>query len=147
MMRPALHAVFPAALLAACAAAPAKAATCSVIPVGIAFGAYDPFSPTDLETAGTIRLECDAVVSATISLGTGAGDHTQRRMGNGQSALGYNLFTSSQRIVVWGDGTGGSSTVSVSTQAADLAVYGTVPARQNVTTGTYADTIVVTVTF
>jgi spore coat protein U-like protein len=147
MRRPALRAAFPAALLAACAAAPAKAAECAVIPVGVAFGAYDPFSPADLETVGTIRLECDAVVNATISLGTGAGDYAQRRMENGQSALGYNLFTSSQRIVVWGDGTGGSSPVSVSTQAADFAIYGTVPARQNVTTGTYADTIVVTVTF
>jgi spore coat protein U-like protein len=136
-----------AVLAGAGAAAPAQAADCSIIPVGVAFGSYDPFSPADLETVGTIRLECDSVVDATISLGAGAGDYTQRRMENGQSVLGYNLFTSSQRIVVWGDGTGGSSPVSVNAQSADFAIYGTVPARQNVTTGSYADTIVVTVTF
>ena len=51
---------------------------------------------------------CDAVVGVTTSLSPGAGSYSARQMSNATSNLAYNLFTSSQRIAVWGDGSGGS---------------------------------------
>ena len=133
--------------LALAAASPGDAASCVIAPQGVSFGNYDPFSGSDLEAVGNIRLECDAVVGVTTSLSPGAGSYSARQMSNATSNLAYNLFTSSQRIAVWGDGSGGSDTVSATVQAADFPVYGTIPARQNVTTGTYQDTVIITVTY
>jgi spore coat protein U-like protein len=63
------------------------------------------------------------------------------------SPLTYNLYTDASRLISWGDGSGGSSTVSMTGAAADIPVYGRMAARQNVPAGAYADTIVVTITY
>ena len=134
-------------LAAGAVAAPAQAATCDIIPQGVTFGAYDPFEPADLEGVGTIGISCDTDVSVTISLSTGAGSYALRRMGSGASQLTYNLYTNAQRIMVWGDGSGGSDTVSATVRTGQFTVYGRIPARQNVPRGDYDDTIFVTITY
>ncbi|MFN8986412.1 MAG: spore coat protein U domain-containing protein, partial [Burkholderiales bacterium] len=57
---------------------------------------------------------------------------------------------------VWGDGTGGSTTVTASLpaltatapiQTATHAVYGRIPARQDSPIGTYVASVVLTMTF
>jgi spore coat protein U-like protein len=68
-------------------------------------------------------------------------------MSTGSDQLNYNLFVDASRVVVWGDGSGGSSTVALTAAAADIPVYGRVPGGQNVPAGSYIDTIVVTVTY
>lgn len=128
-------------------ATPGIGASCVVITQGVSFGSYDPFRSTDLDGVGNVRLDCDVDVNATISLSTGAGTYSSRLMTNGLSNLGYNLFTTSQRAVVWGDGSGSSDSVSANVQTGDFPIYGTITARQNVTTGVYQDTVIVTVTY
>lgn len=128
-------------------AVPAHAATCDISPQGVSFGAYDPTEPSDLDGVGTIAIACDTEVTVTISLSPGAGSYGTRTMPGGTGQLSYNLYTTSQRVIVWGDGSGGSDSVSATLQSRDFTVYGTIPAGQNVAAGTYADTVVVTITY
>lgn len=98
-------------------------------------------------TTGTVEVSCGASASYTISLSAGFGTFASRVMTGGASQLDYNLFTDSQRVTVWGDGTAGSTTVSATGTGASYTVYGLIPARQNVPAGSYSDTITVTVTY
>jgi spore coat protein U-like protein len=76
----------------------------------------------------------------------------------GASSLSYNLYKSATRDAssVWGDGTGGSMTVSGSlptltagspTQTSTHAIYGRIPARQDIPVGAYTATVILTMTF
>lgn len=94
-----------------------------------------------------MNISCDAVVAFTVSLSTGSsGTYSQRRMTSGTAFLGYNLYVSALRTIVWGDGIT-TGTVSTVDNNVDLPVYGRIPGLQNVPPGAYSDTIIVTVTF
>lgn len=125
----------------------AAAATCSVSSPGVAFGGYDPLASAPTDGVGNIAVSCDGVASYTIALGPGGGDFTSRAMTNGSSALQYNLYTSPLRTTVWGDGSGNTSTVSDTATGGNYAVYGRINERQNVTAGTYSDTLTITITY
>ena len=52
--------------------------------------------------------------------------------------LNYNLYLNSARTTVWGDGTGGTSVLTVTLNAnvtRNQTVFSRVPARQDVTSG------------
>jgi spore coat protein U-like protein len=71
-------------------------------------------------------------------------------MTSGANLLNYSLYTNAARTTVWGDGSGGTSTVSNtgSGVAQNFTVYARVPLGQtSVATGAYADTVQVTVTY
>lgn len=134
--------------------------SCSVTASPFAFGDYDPFGLADIDAVGNVSVTCGALlvganISYEISLGPGAsGDQLNRAMSNGGDALAYNLFTDAARTTIWGDGTGGSNTVSFSyalslifSRTDDFPIYGRLPAGQNVSVGAYSDTLVVTVQF
>ena len=63
------------------------------------------------------------------------------------------MYTDPTRLLVWGDGSTGSHTVSDSYLALltpttkHYTVYGRVPGGQNKPAGTYSDTVTVTVTY
>lgn len=135
-----------AGLLAVMAAAPASAATCTVSPVSVIFGSYDSLNPSPLDGVGSVAVNCDAEVAYTISLSAGTGTYLDRRMSAGAAELSYNLYTDSTRTQVWGDSTTSSGMSAAGTDV-NLTIYGRIPARQNVTAGIYADTIIVTVTY
>ena len=136
-----------AAILAVAWGDPARAATCSVSASGVNFGSYDPLADSDADASGTIRLTCDEPTIATVTVEAASGSPSARAMSNGASRLAYNVYTSSQRTVMWGDGSGGSAAVTVQGSQADHAIYGTIPARQPVTAGMYQDTLIVTVSY
>jgi spore coat protein U-like protein len=125
----------------------AAAASCDAVSQGADFGAYDPLSTTVTDTVGSIGLRCDAPVSFTLSLSAGNGSFVERRMTSGAGQLGYNLYTDAGRTIVWGDGSGGSATVSTNAQSADFPVYGRMPPRQPVRAGVYTDMIVMTISY
>lgn len=125
---------------------------CSVDPTSVAFGVYSPFSGVPTDTAGTLRVSCDtATVGYTLLLTPGgAGSYSPRRLAGGAYTLAYNLYADALRTIVWGDGSGGTTTVSGAFAlpgAIDHTVYGRVPAQQNVGAGAYTDTITVTLNF
>lgn len=142
------------ALALAAIAAPAQA--CTVSSAGVAFGAYDPRSTGAWNGTGTISIACATTVTApvvTLSTG-GSGTYSSRRMTSGAWLLNYNLYTNSARTIIWGNGTGGSvsqtlsgGTISGGQRRFSPTVYGRIPALQNVGAGSYGDTIIMTVTF
>jgi len=126
--------------------APAWAA-CTVSATGVAFGPYDPFSLTSLDSTGNVAVTCSPASPYTIELSPGVGAQTARELRSGAHVLAYNLFTEATRSTVWGDGTGLTSTVSGSGTGGGHPIYGRIPARQNVAVGSYSDALTVTVTF
>ncbi len=160
----------PFALALASAALLASAAVfagvdCTVTASGPAFGTYDPTLSADDDSTGSVTVTCnyispgsvaDAVYTLALSTGS-SGTYAARRMNAGSSQLGYNLFTDAARSQVWGNATGGSAVISGTlrvgpgvgngTRSQTYTVYGRVPALQDADTGSYSDSILVTLTF
>jgi len=150
----------PSAALAAVALAvafmPAPARACTISVTGVAFGAYDPQLPAPDDSTGTVDLACHpSVQSPVVSMNAGSyGSMATREMASGTNRLDYNLYTTIARTVVWGDGSQGSATVTMTGGRVNAGVrrfsrtiYGRIPTGQFVAPGTYGDTITVTVTF
>ena len=122
---------------------------CTLNVTGVNFGSYDVFSNTPLDSTGNIDVNCPSGVGYSIALSAGGGTHTQRVMGSGAHRLNYNLYTAANRAVVWGDATSGTVTVNGTGIGVNVnhAVYGRIPALQNVHAGSYSDIIIVELTF
>lgn len=129
-------------------------ATCRVDPLPIRFGKYDPFSPSPLTGTGRIDLKCDAVgIRFRVKLDSGqnaVGFQPRRlKISSGQESLGYNLYRDITHTEIWGDGT--PPTViqeGVSSKKGaklSFTLYGRIPASQNISPGSYTDTVRVTV--
>jgi len=135
------------AAIIALAAAPAYAANCTLQVQGVAFGSYDTLSTQNTDSAGSVSVSCDSPDTFTIALSSGHGTMLSRQMQSGAYSLNYNLYTDSLRSIIWGDGTGSTTLVSTTASSATYAVYGRIPAAQNLPAGSYNDSITVTLTF
>ena len=121
---------------------------CQATATTLDFGTYQPIgthatAPLDNQTALNVYCTRKAVATIAMSAGTYALG-AQRRM---RSALGdflvYDLFSNSGMSVVW-DGTntvGVSSTSKFTPLGGGVPLYGRVPAGQDVSAGTYQDTV------
>ena len=128
---------------------------CIVAAQDLAFGGYDGTAAKAATSDITVR--CSNLTSYTVSLDAGGGTFAQRLLsGNGANKLQYNLFTSVAATTIWGDGTNSTGTVSgtgagmaaASTQT--HTVFGELPDNafnQGAPSGTYNDSILVTVTY
>ncbi len=149
-------------ILAWLASAPSWAgvSSCSVSATAVSFGTYDPTSPTALTPTGSISVSCQLIsgvsllVAYTITLSTGSGSYTARKMIGTATPLAYNLYLNSGMTQIWGDGvTGGTVSKSdgyllgVGTVVLSYNVYGKMPAQQLVAAGGYSDTIVVSISY
>jgi len=130
---------------------------CTMNSTPINFGNYDVFSSTPLDAVGTITINCSGNVGrATVTLSTGLyGTFNPRRMrrSGGADLLDYNVYTNIARTTIFGDGTGGTSRVRTRRPpgprvpwSASIDMYGRIPPGQNVSIGTYSDTLTATVT-
>jgi spore coat protein U-like protein len=108
---------------------------------------------------GGIVVKCTSGTPYTVYLGDGNQRITgggYRQMANGSARLAYQLYKNSAHTQIW-DATGGTGSVggsggqsSTGTGASQTwTVYGWIPTGVTVpgTTGTYTDTVVVTVTY
>lgn len=157
-MRPLAVATVIAALVCA---SPAQALleTCMVSANPVAFGNYDPVSATPLDATGQVTVTCTAVVSISVSYviqispGSSGSASARTMAGVPGSSLPYNLYTTSARSTIWGDGSGGTGTVSdgyalaLLLVARNYPVYARIPARAAVVAGSYTDTLVITVNY
>jgi spore coat protein U-like protein len=151
------------ATVALLAGSGAGAADCAVSTTGVAFGVYDALLATPTDAVGNLTVLCThqgggaTRVTYTVDLSTGSsGTFAQRQMRSGTAVLRYNLFDSATYARVWGNGTGGSGRVggSLVVNPGNFAInelrhpiYGRIPAQQAADTGSYSDTILVTLTF
>jgi len=133
------------------------ACLCSVSLTSIAFGSYNPQSPSPTDTVGTLSVSCSSPDPAnstmSIALSPGAsGNSNTRMMQSGVHPLYYNLYTNAARTTVWGDGSGGGETVAASFPTSSrasvkISIYGRIPAQQNGWVGVYHDSVTVTVSY
>lgn len=136
------------------------ATICSLATANIAFGVYDVFSPTGLDTSSVVIITCSRdggpqSINVTISIGPGAngGSTASRKMRTpGGDLLDYNLFKNAGMTSVWGQIPGldaVTQTLAVPNKSSaqlSVMIFGRIPAGQDVMKGTYADNVVLTVT-
>ncbi|ASU38679.1 spore coat protein [Herbaspirillum sp. meg3] len=124
-------------------------ATCTIVGSAIAFGTY---SSTQVDQSGTIAVVCTNGISYSIGLdagaGTGATTAVRKLTGSSGGTLNYTLYRDAARTSNWG------STIGTDTQAGNgngivqnLTVYGRIPSGQTPQTGTYTDTVTITLTY
>ena len=128
-------------------------AACTISATGVNFGLYDVFAPMPTDSTGSVTYDCepsDKNIRITLSSGVG-GTFLPRSLTNGSDLLAYNLFTDAALTSIWGDGTGGSNFYYKNNphpvKPTVLTIYGRIPALQDVGTGSYTDTVIVTVDF
>jgi spore coat protein U-like protein len=129
----------------------ARAAVCLVSATPVAFGTYLPFSGAPTDSTGTVTVTCFGSATISIALSTGgSGSFSSRQMTNGGAHLLYQLYANTTHTTVWGDGTGGTVTVTDTLTGfsnRNYIAYGRIPTLQTVRPGSYADTITVTVSY
>ena len=130
------------------------AGVCKVTPLGsISFGNYDVFSTVPVDSTAAIQILCDKTQpNVVISIGPSpnSGGFNPRKMIRTGSTdlLAYNLYTDAGRTLTWGDGTGGTSTVTqkvFKNTPLNVTIFGRIPASQNVYVGSYGETVTVTI--
>lgn len=135
-------------------------ADCTVSADNVAFGNYSFLDSSPREITGNIQVSCSLIglfsilVGYEIILSSGnSGNHAARTMTSGANQLQYNLFTDPLHLNVWGDGNAGTLTVTdgyllgLLTTVRNYPVYGMIPVGQNLSTGIYSDTIMITVNY
>ena len=141
-------------------------ANCTISTNPVAFGAYDPVvanAATALNASGSVSIACTkgSAPNITMDLG-GNASGSQRKMlvtGGGTDTLNYQLYQpptttpntacSFPGSTVWGD-TGAqvfTPTAPANKNSRTYNVCGTVAAGQDVSVGSYQDTVVATVNF
>lgn len=134
--------------------------SCGVSVGTMSFGTYDPQDLSPHDGVGTVTVTCTALllggeVAYEIDIDQGSsGSFSPRTLENGGDTVDYNLFADSGRTQIWGDGGGGTVTVSDGYSfllglviIRNYTLYGRIPASQIVPSGSYDDTLTVTVTF
>lgn len=128
-----------------------RAASATLVDFSVYSGGLLPADST-----GVIPLTCTpaialGTVAYTVSISTGSSGgfspRTLLRMGGG-GALNYDIYIDPTRLIVWGDGSLGTGTVSgLCSGDCDVLAYGRIPGAQVVPSGSYADDVLITVDF
>ena len=143
---------------------PTFGATCTVSATGVSLGTYTPNQATPVDSVGQITVACikglfdtlPANVNYSIDISKGgSSSYSPREMTGGANALHYNLYRDSLRTIIWGDATGGTSSVTGTLQLQPLPgaasnthnAYSRIFANQNAVPGVYADTLFITVNY
>lgn len=129
----------------------ALAQTCTVTTTQVSFGIYNVFSTTDLASTGTVTYRCSGWVyqpSVYLSKGS-ATSNNPRQMVSGANRLNYNVYLDAAHTNIWGDPNPFSYRYNGWLHNADvtLTVYGLIPRLQDVSSGTYTDSIIATLNF
>jgi spore coat protein U-like protein len=125
----------------------------------INFGSFDGSAAKT--GSADVQVRCSNLTPYTVKLsaGTTSGATFAQRLlaGNGTNKLQYNLYTTSALSTIWGDGVaagtgtmGGVGSGMSSTQVKTHTVFGQLPnsvTNQDAPTGTYTDTVTVTVEY
>ncbi len=134
---------------------PILGCACTVTASDLDFGALDPLSGAQI-AVGEVSVDCTGVIDVAPSVVTtlnagqwGAISARKLRDASG-NLLNYNIYTNAQHSIVWGDGTGGSASVSISGGLVTLghwtvsrSMYGRVTPTAATKPGAYSDTVMV----
>ena len=123
---------------------------CIVSATNLNFGSTGTLS-SNIDATSSLSIQCSngAPYNVGLDAGTGSGATVAtRKMTSGGNTVNYTMYQNAGRTTLWGT-TIGTNTLSGtgSGSAQNLTVYGRVPTQTTPAPGTYADTIVVTVTY
>ena len=139
-------------------------ASCTMNVTDLDFGAYDPIvanATSGLTGSATVSSTCTSGATGVVTMSGGLhktfceSSKCYRRMANAgeTSFLRYNIYTNASYAwgSVWTDDSNDTATVGRVTGSGvsqDLTIYGEIPKNQNnVSPGTYADTVTVTLAY
>jgi spore coat protein U-like protein len=129
-------------------------AVCTVSTAPADFGSYNVLLPAANDIVTSITVNCNETPPplVTISIGpspnSGGFDPRQMKLSGGSEFIDYNLYTDSGRTQIWGDGSGSTFTLSDTVQKKkpwEATIYGRIPPEQDVSIGTYNETLTVTI--
>lgn len=142
------------------------AANCTISTSPVAFGPYDPVvanAASALNGSGSVSIACTKGSAPNITLAAGlhavSGQRNMLVVGGGSDVLSYDLFQPPNNAAgtvctfpgstAWDTTVGGTFTPTAPASKASRTynVCGTVAAGQDVSVGTYNDTVVATVNF
>jgi spore coat protein U-like protein len=130
-----------------------EAAGCSISATGVVFGSYNVFSSSPVDSTGTIVYRCSGDVDGVLIAITKGQSPTflPRQLEKGAEELSYNLYRDAARTLVWGDFSSGTSAYiqidPPNNQNVSLTVFGRIPPGQDISAGSYSDTVTVVVLF
>jgi spore coat protein U domain-containing protein, fimbrial subunit CupE1/2/3/6 len=131
----------------------AQGPSCTISTTSVNFGNYNVFNGTALDSTGTISYQCNsAAANITVSLSKGLSTtYNPRQMSKGAERLSYNLYRDAARTSIWGDGASGTAVYTranpPNNNNVNVPIYGRVPAGQDVSAGTFGDTVSATINF
>lgn len=122
--------------------------SCTVSATDVNFGTVANLASA-IDAQGSLGVNCSSGTAYSVALSNGMNGTgpTNRRMSLGTNRVTYALYRNSARTLAWGAGSGETlgGTGTGSTQ--NIPVYGRVPVQTTPVSGTYADTVVVTLTY
>jgi spore coat protein U-like protein len=127
-------------------------ANCSITTTAVTFpAAYDPIGANATGPAdgtGTIAVTCTkgAGTSIALDLGSNASGTQPRMKGPGSDYLAYVLYSDSGRTTAWSGVTRGIP-VATSKASQNFPVYARIPGGQDVSVGSYTDTVTATLNY
>ena len=154
MTRALMRASFVAAIwLLGATSAWAQSPSCTISVTSVAFGNYNVFTTSADDSTGTVTYRCNSTaanISITLSDGSST-TYTPRTLRKGSEILQYNLYRNAARTTIWGNGTGGTSvytdTNPPNNTNVSVTIYGRIPALQDVSAGSYSDTVSAVINF
>lgn len=125
---------------------------CTISASDLSFGSYQPLSGSAVDATTSISVNCTLDTSYNVGLDAGSGSGASvstRKLTSGSDLMNYTLYRDSNRTNVWGNTVGTDTSSGTGTGSSQsLTVYGRVIAGQStVPSGSYSDTINVTITF
>jgi spore coat protein U domain-containing protein, fimbrial subunit CupE1/2/3/6 len=122
---------------------------CSVASASLSFGSVSPSAGTAIPATTSINVTCTLGTPFTVGLSTGqnASGGNRRMLGASNVYLGYRLYQDLLLTTPFGD-TGSSDRASglgLGITATPIAVFGAVTSGQNVGSGSYSDSVQITV--
>lgn len=130
---------------------------CTISAPSINFGDYDVFSSIPLDSTGTITINCTSDVgkgNVTVGPSSTSGTFNPRQMRESgrRDFLSYNIYIDVTRTTILGNGTGGTTDIGFKRPpgkpvpwSQNINIYSRIPPGQNVSAGSYSDTLTVTV--
>ncbi len=130
---------------------------CAINISEIGFGNYNAFSMTSVDTTCFVTLSCTSdVPRATLSMGPSAVSNSfnprQMRRPGGSDLLNYNIYVDAAKTSIFGSGKTGTSDIVLHRPPGPPAawnrtvtIYGSIPPGQDVSVGSYSDTLTITI--
>lgn len=113
------------------------------------FGTLSSSLSSPHDQTASVTLQCPSGTAWQIGMGAGQYNAGTRRMRNPSGAyVSYGLFRNAGRTLAWGDSLGVNTVSGTGTGSpTPVTIYGRIPAQGSAATGSYQDTVIVTLTY